>query len=131
MAVSVRMRRLRARLGPDGALLVTNLTNVRYLTGFTGSAGMLFVLPDRSVLLTDGRYESQAEEQLAACGAEVEIAIAPTAGQRERAIEILAGVRRLGLEAAHISWARQRTMARDWFPGTELEPTEGLIEQLR
>ena len=30
---------------PD-ALLVTSLTNIRYLTGFTGSAGLLFVLPD-------------------------------------------------------------------------------------
>ena len=31
-------------------------TNIRYLTGFTGSAGLLFVLPGEVVLVTDGRY---------------------------------------------------------------------------
>ena len=34
-----------------------------FLTGFTGSAGFLIVLPDRAVLFTDGRYTLQAREQ--------------------------------------------------------------------
>jgi Xaa-Pro aminopeptidase len=132
MDVSGRLGALRAML--DGSsLLVTNLTNVRYLTGFTGSAGMLFVFPDTAVLLTDGRYESQAESQLIASGAQASTSIAPAAGQREQAIDILsaAGVETLGLEAAHVSWARQRLLETDWFPGIDLEPTVGLVEQLR
>ena len=45
MDAAGRADRLRARLGDSGcdALVVTNLTNVRYLTGFTGSAGIVLV----------------------------------------------------------------------------------------
>ena len=42
------------------ALLVTHLTNIRYLTGFTGSAALLLVRPDDLTFVTDGRYEEQA-----------------------------------------------------------------------
>ncbi len=133
MAVSGRVDRLRRRIGADASLLVTSLTNVRYLTGFTGSAGILFVLPEEAVLLTDGRYESQAEEQLAASGAPVSVRIAAAAGQREVASALVAdhGVRTLALEAAHVTWARQRAFHSEWFPGADLEPTVGLVEELR
>ena len=48
MDVADRVARLRARLAdvPCDALLVTNLTNVRYLTGFSGSAALLLVPAD-------------------------------------------------------------------------------------
>ncbi len=45
MEVATRLERLREALTEADGLLVTSLTNIRYLTGFTGSAGMLFVLP--------------------------------------------------------------------------------------
>ena len=45
MEVALRLDRLRARLDGAGcdALLVTSTTNIGYLTGFTGSAGLLWV----------------------------------------------------------------------------------------
>ena len=43
---------------------VTNLTNIRYLTGFTGSAGVLIILNNQSYFLTDGRYIQQSKEQV-------------------------------------------------------------------
>lgn len=113
------------------ALLVTSLTNVRYLTGFTGSAGMLFVLPAATILLTDGRYRTQAEEQLAEAGVRAEVVVAPAAGQDEKARLIAGDLPALGLEAAHVSWARQRAFAETWFPSTELVPTTGIVERLR
>ena len=138
MELSARLPRLREALVaharssvPVDALLVTSLTNIRYLTGFTGSAGMLFVLPGRNVLLTDGRYATQAAEQLASAGVEAEIEIAGAAVQAEKAREITADSGALALEAAHVSWARKRTFAETWFPGTELVPTTGLVETLR
>ena len=138
MEQSARLPRLREALasnasadGPVEALLVTSLTNIRYLTGFTGSAGMLFVLPGRTVLLTDGRYATQAAEQLAAAGVEAEIEVAGAAVQGEKARDIAAGVAALSLEAAHVSWARKRAFAQSWFPGTDLVPTTGLVESLR
>ena len=45
------------------SLLVTDLNNIRWLTGFTGSAGTLFVRADDMVLIVDGRYGDQSREQ--------------------------------------------------------------------
>ena len=42
------------------SLLVTDLNNIRWLTGFTGSAGTLFVRADDMVLIVDGRYGDQS-----------------------------------------------------------------------
>ena len=50
-------------LGYNG-LYITNLTNIRYLTGFTGSAGVLLILNNESYFLTDGRYTQQSKEQV-------------------------------------------------------------------
>lgn len=129
MDVAGRLDRLRRSL--DDPLLVTGLTNIRYLTGFTGSAGMLFVLPQETVLLTDGRYGTQAVEQLAAAGVGARVEVASTAAQHENAKLIVGDLPVLGLEAGQVTWARQRAFADRWFAGTELVPTEGLVEQLR
>jgi Xaa-Pro aminopeptidase len=133
MEVSARLDRLRHQVVKADALLVTNVTNVRYLTGFTGSAGMLFLLPSELVFVTDGRYGTQAGEELAAAGVDARIVVARAADQAERAQEIVedGDIRRLALEAAHVSWARQRSLAADWFPGVELLPTVDLVESLR
>ncbi len=133
MDVAGRLPRLRERMGEAGceALLVTTLANVRYLTGFTGSAALLLVLADGLVLSTDGRYQFQSAEQLAGAGVEAHIAIGKVPAQREALAEAAGAVAKLGLEAANVSWARQRTFASDWFPSAELVPTEGLVEGLR
>ncbi len=134
MDVAGRPGRLRERWAEAGceALVVTNLVNIRYLSGFTGSAGVLVVRPDELLLVTDGRYRDQATDQLAAAGVEARVEMAQTVAARQ---EILAaavsGIARLGLEAAHVSWSAQRHYAEEWFPEAELVPTEGLVESLR
>lgn len=45
------------------SMLVTNLKNVRYLANFTGSAGVVFVTPNKQYFITDFRYTTQATEQ--------------------------------------------------------------------
>ena len=57
-----RQAALRSGLAAEGldALLVTHLPNVRYLTGFTGSAALLVVHAEATVLVTDFRYAVQA-----------------------------------------------------------------------
>ena len=134
MDVVGRVDRLRARLADAGcdALLVSHLTNVRYLTGFSGSAGALLVLDDSLVFVTDGRYELRAAEELGAAGVDAELAIARTSEEQATVLDAAAAGRsRLGLEAAHVSWADQRRWAAEWFPGHELVATEGLVEALR
>lgn len=129
-----RLERLRERLESDAlpALAVSSLTNISYLTGFSGSAGTLFVLPGRTVLLTDGRYATQAEEQTAGVEVDIEIGLSPEDRTRlAGSIVASAGPASLGLEAAHLSWAQQREYATSWFPGVELTATVGVVEDLR
>lgn len=124
-----RLDRLRA--GFDGAgidaLVVTCLTNIRYLTGFTGSSGELLVSADGALLVTDGRYGEQAPSQVADSGTEVAIA-----GNDRRSLvtDCLSGSDRVGLEAVSVTWSDQRRLA-GWFGGIDLVPTEGLVEELR
>lgn len=132
MDVASRADRLRALLAREGcdALLVTNLIDVRYLTGFTGSAALLLVLPGELVLVTDGRYGGQASEQLRVAAVEARLEVTSTA-QREVMSGAAAGIHRLGLQADHVTWAQQRSFATEWFDRAELVPTEGLVEELR
>ncbi|HEY8523442.1 MAG TPA: Xaa-Pro peptidase family protein [Acidimicrobiales bacterium] len=134
MQVADRVGRLRERLpeaGCDG-LLVTSLTNIRYLTGFSGSAALLLVAPDELLFVTDGRYRDQATEQLAAAGVDARIEIGRTSDeQRDHLAGPGAAVGRLGLEAEHVSWAQVRRFGADWFPQAQLVPTDGLVEELR
>ena len=78
-------------------MLVTDLINVRYLSGFTGSNGALLVFADdrEPVLATDGRYRTQAAQQ--APGLEVVIERACGRYLAGRAADD--GVRRLGFES--------------------------------
>jgi Xaa-Pro aminopeptidase len=134
MDVAGRAGRLRERLDGAGcdALLVTSLTDIRYLTGFTGSAALLLVLPDELVFVTDGRYREQAGEQLGAAGVEARVEVSPTVeGQRGILAGAATGIGRLGLQAASVSWAAARRYGDSWFPDAELVPTEGVVERLR
>jgi Xaa-Pro aminopeptidase len=131
--VAGRLPRLRARLADAGipALLVTKLANIRYLTGFTGSAALLLVTADDAVLVTDGRYRTQAVAQLEAAGAPARVEIGLTAAaQRELLASVVHEQRVLGLEAHAVSWEDQRAYA-DAFAGVDLVPAGALVETLR
>ena len=70
---SLRLRQVQAAIAERrfSALLVSHLANIRYLCGFTGSAGVLLVTPREKILLTDGRYTEQAKHEVK--GAKVKI----------------------------------------------------------
>ena len=130
LRVDGRLDRLRALLDPAGvnALLVTSNTNVRYLTGFTGSAGSLWVDVDRAVLVTDGRYRDQAPDQVAAAGAVVEVVVVG-GGDRSPITSLAAGRSRVGLEAGSVTWSEQLRLV-DLLSGPPVA-TDGLVEGLR
>ena len=132
MDVAARIGRLRDRFAGAECdyLLVTSLSNVRYLSGFTGSAGMLLVAPGQALLVTDGRYRTQAGEQLAAAGVDARIEIGGLADQHRALAEAVAPGGRVGLEAAAVTWAAQRVLA-ELFEDSELVPTTGVVEALR
>jgi Xaa-Pro aminopeptidase len=132
MDVAGRLPRLRERLGDAGcdALLVTHLTNVRYLTGFTGSAGVLLVLPDDALLVTDGRYRDQSREQLDAAGVDARIEITAV-DQDKKLADAARGLQRVGLESMHVTWSAKRRYNMKVFDGSAIVATEGLVESLR
>jgi Xaa-Pro aminopeptidase len=135
ITVAGRLGRLREAFAEHeiDSLVVTTLANIRYLTGFSGSAGVLSVTADGAVLTTDGRYRTQSAEQVAQAGAahDVEIVIGPLAAQREAARAALAAgpTRRVGLEADDVSWSAQRSWAE--LLGLDLVATSNVVEALR
>ncbi|HEX5616475.1 MAG TPA: Xaa-Pro peptidase family protein [Acidimicrobiia bacterium] len=133
MDVAGRLPRLRALLESRDlpALLVTRLPNVRYLTGFTGSAAVLLVTPDDTLFVTDGRYRDRSADELAAAGVAARIEIAATpASQQEILGAAVGGLVRLGLEDQAVTWAQQRQFA-EWFPGVDLDAAGTPVEELR
>jgi Xaa-Pro aminopeptidase len=121
LEVSHRLKRLQENLaepagstgGEDGcdSLLVTSLPNIRYLTGFAGSAGMLLVTAKEAVLGVDSRYDEQARLQAEVAGGEVEIETARGEEQLRRLVRRASGCRRLGLEADVATWALKRRVS--------------------
>ena len=93
LEIAGRLGRLRERFGPAeiDALLVTKLANVRYLTGFTGSAAVLLVGPGSALFVTDGRYAQRSHEELGAAGTGAEIEIALTASAQRVTVSAKTG----------------------------------------
>lgn len=112
------------------ALIVSSTVNMRYLTGFTGSAGVLICRSDDSVLVTDGRYVEQAHAQIRDSGAAVRIVEARTAAATLDAVASeLAHEAKIGCESADLT-----VEAHDRYVsalGKELIPVSGLVEELR
>jgi Xaa-Pro aminopeptidase len=133
LEVRARLARLRMRFDAANidALLVSKLANVRYLTGFTGSAGMLLVTPGDALFVTDGRYTQRATEELTAAGVDARIEIGLTgSAQRTLLVDAVATGARLGLEDHSVTWAEQREYA-NAFEGVELIPAGLVVEGLR
>jgi Xaa-Pro aminopeptidase len=105
------------------AFLISNLHNVRYLTGFTGSNALLLVLMDETVFFTDPRYRLQAAQQ-------VEHKAVIASGSLIKAAASLATrkkVKRLAVEQSTMTLA-EAELLRGKF---EIRAASGLIEQLR
>ena len=123
-----RRERLRATLPDVDALLVTSLTNTRYLAGFTGSHGAVLVTARASDdrLGTDFRYVTQVETECPG----IEVVVDRNAAAALSSYAVGLGVVRLGIEAEHLTVAARDSLA-SAHPGLELVPLAGLVEGLR
>ena len=123
-----KLRRAVKKSGAD-AVLVTNFTNVTYLTGFTGDDSYLLVRLDGDVILSDFRYATQLEEECP--GLEAQIRRHSVTMSDWVAKLVKAGkAQRLALEADSVSWALLNEI-REKVNRTETIPTSGLVETLR
>ena len=112
------------------AMMVSSSENIRYLSGFTGSAGVLICRTDDSVLVTDGRYVEQAHVQVRDSGAQVRIVEARTAAATLDAVaaELMHDAVCL-CEASDLSVeSHARYVA---ALGKQLVPVTGVVEELR
>lgn len=116
-------------------MLVTDLLNIRYLTGFTGSNAALLVhaadspgAESRTVFCTDGRYQTQATSQVP--DLQHLIDRASSLALAARVEEDPAAYRRVGFESQHVTVDGRDVLA-DAAPSVELVRTPGLVERLR
>ncbi len=130
-----RIERLRAKLEVEklDAILISNAENRRYLSGFVGTAGWLFVSRNEAVLCTDFRYVEQAGLQ--APGFRVDRAAAKLDWMPKLCAE--AGALRVGFESDNITVAQFDRMnqtfdeAKSTAPNAQLVPTQGFTLALR
>jgi Xaa-Pro aminopeptidase len=134
MDYPARQRRLAAYLRDAGvsALLVTHLPNIRYLCGFTGSAGVLLLIAGargaRLTFYTDGRYTQQASDEV--MGARVVIAKKSALLEACEAA-VKARVKTLGFEADQLQYVTFQQLSHALRGKLKLKPTNGVVEHLR
>ncbi|MDF2441322.1 MAG: Xaa-Pro aminopeptidase [Abditibacteriota bacterium] len=130
MNTSLRLDNLRARLPrlKCDAIVVSDLTNVRYLASYTGTSGMVVVTKTEAFFLTDFRYKSQAAHQVPNS---FEIVIAER-GLWPEAAKLLkrAKVARVGFEAEHTSVAALEEIEKKIKPVVAVS-TQRVVEDLR
>jgi Xaa-Pro aminopeptidase len=125
-----RQRRLLGRLEADEleGLLVSDLTNIRYLTGYVGSNAVALISGPVSVLITDSRYAVSAREQ--ARGVDVVIGRRDLLGDLAAATDRIADGARIGVEADNLTLSRYERVATALSRFT-IESTTGVVEDLR
>lgn len=109
------------------ALYITNPENRYYLSGFTGSAGVVLVYRDSAVLITDFRYLEQAQQESAGLQlVELKDSYADTLA----AILAKRSISTLGFEGEHLVY-QQFCMLKDKLSGVDMKESGGLVEKLR
>jgi Xaa-Pro aminopeptidase len=124
------LQRVRSRIPHDvDGVLVSEITNVGWLTGFTGSSGKVLIKRDAAVFITDSRYTLQAQEEVQ--GMEVRSFAAPVVERvflNEVAHDLK--IQRLAIDPAAVSYDLWQTWV-NAFTGIELVAAKPLFDGLR
>jgi Xaa-Pro aminopeptidase len=126
-----RLHRLRGALGNLGAdaILVSHLPNIRYLCGFSGSSGLLFVDSFEATFFTDSRYTSQSRAEVV--GARLRIVkqgLLPAAGEMLRSRR---RGRRIAYSSAQLTVAQKEALDAASSRKIRWVNVQGTVEQLR
>jgi Xaa-Pro aminopeptidase len=131
-----RIELLRNRLDEDALeqIVISNPLNIRWLTGFTGSSGVVMVRPDTVTLLTDSRYITQAGEQV---GSSVDVLVTGSAdgeGSNDHVAKLAADAPALAVEADHLTVVALNALVAalsDSGSAVSTVETEGIVADLR
>jgi Xaa-Pro aminopeptidase len=123
----VRLR-IAADLKRDDAMYISSLPNIRYLSGFSGSAGLLLVTAQAAVLITDRRYEAASKELCQGTG--VQVVAASSDHQFDTVKGLLKGSKRLLLDPSQVSMETYWRI-KESVPTADIVHVQQLIERLR
>jgi len=124
-----RLLRLRSLMAEDNldAMFVAQPENRRYLSGFTGSAGVLIITPERALLATDFRYYEQVRQQAPDFTlVQVTGKVAPALASTTQDLDL----KRVGFES-HVLTVEEYETWKAEMPGITWVPTSGRVESLR
>ncbi|WP_066060629.1 M24 family metallopeptidase [Neobacillus soli] len=119
---------LRSELSANGidGMLITSPYNRRYISNFTGSAGVVLISADKALFITDFRYIEQASKQCEG------FEIVKFSGSIPQEVALLAkklGIQKLGFEEDYITYSSFKVYDKE--VEVELVPITGVIEKLR
>ena len=120
-----KLKNVLAEKGLDG-ILITNLTNIRYISGFTGSAASCLVTMDGQYFISDGRYIEQSKSQVK--GFKRFIGMEPHLAQMKNNNLLVDGLK-LAFEGDHMSHTQFENME-NIFPEINWENTSMILEDL-
>ena len=107
-------------------LLITELNHVRYLTGYTGSNGMVLLFPPKAYFFTDFRYKVQAQKEVKECS----ITIAEQALTAELPkIRRLSKKLKIGIESSFVTIQLYEKL-KDLLPKATFVNTTGIVESV-
>lgn len=118
-----RLEQIRAKLSDDESFLVSNPVNIRYLSGFTGSNGLLHISKLTAHLYTDSRYEIQAGKEVS----EFEVLISQDIWS-----QVTKGISSavLCIESKHLTVGKLAGLKQE-MPNLKIKECADLVEQLR
>jgi Xaa-Pro aminopeptidase len=111
--------------GLDG-ILISNLTNIRYICGFTGSAASCLVTPEGQYFISDGRYIEQSKEQVKGFDRYLDMS---SHFNQIKDNKLNPDGLKLAFEGSHMSFAQYESMV-TLFSGTSWENTSMILEDL-
>lgn len=113
------------KIAKNTACLITNPSNIRYLTSFRGSNGAIFLTKNKSFFLTDFRYAETAKKTVPK---NFKIVIAKTISEFIK--ENLPKIKTIKFEEEHLTYNKYRALKKE-LPKIKIIPQTGLIENLR
>lgn len=125
---TLKLQKLRTEMNHQNieALLITSPFNLRYITEFTGTAGLAFVTQEKAIFITDFRYTEQASEQVKEFDViQVEKNLTDEAIKTVKSL----GIQTLAFEQDYMTYAT--AMQYKSKMDIELQPVSDLIEKIR
>ncbi|MDJ0332302.1 MULTISPECIES: Xaa-Pro peptidase family protein [Planococcus] len=124
----LKIQKLRTEMNSRNieALLITSSFNLRYITGFTGTAGLAIVTQEKAVFITDFRYTEQANDQV-----EDFVVVQAEKNLTDEAIKTVKSlaIQTLAFEQDHMTYAT--AMQYKSKMDIELQPVSDLVEKIR